>query len=68
LHAATTTFYKKMSSTDLADDCNPPLNAVASCFTNFTRYDVMDVVSALNKRFLLKPKVMCCPKKQRTNL
>ena len=52
-----------MSSTDLADDCDPPLNAVVSGFTNFIYYDVMDVVSA-HKQFLLKPKVMYCLKKQ----
>jgi len=41
-----------MSSTDLADDYNPPLNAVASGFTNFTCYDVMDVVSAHRQTIL----------------
>ena len=41
-----------MSSTYLADDCNPQLNAVASGFTNFTRYDVMDVVSAHKQTIL----------------
>jgi hypothetical protein len=46
VHAATTTLYKKMSSTDLADGYNPPLNAVAAGFTNLTCYDVMNVVSA----------------------
>ena len=41
-----------MSSTDLADCYNPPLNAVASGLTNFTRYEVMDVVSALKQTIL----------------
>jgi hypothetical protein len=41
-----------MSSTDLADDYNPTLNAVASGFTNFTCYDVMGVVSAHKQKIL----------------
>lgn len=44
-----------MSSTDLADNYDPPLNAVSTGFTNFTCYEVMDVVSAIKQTILVEP-------------